>query len=289
MEQPFDGAISAYFRDGAPKALRKAIEGAQKDAILDPGFPYREEMKRKDYEREMAALQIELAKFQHWVQASGARVAIVFEGRDAAGKGGAIQRFTENLNPRVARIVALPKPSDRERGQWYFQRYIAHLPSAGEIVFFDRSWYNRAVVEHVFGFCSGEERELFFRQVPRFEAMLVEEGIRLSKLWLNVGRAEQLRRFLDREADPLKHWKLSQIDIDGLAKWDAYTAAIAETFARSHRAETPWTVIRADCKHRTRLDAIRSVLAGVDYAHKDAAALGLPDPRITGGPEIWNG
>ncbi|PKP84405.1 MAG: polyphosphate kinase 2 [Alphaproteobacteria bacterium HGW-Alphaproteobacteria-2] len=288
MEQPFDGAISAFYREAAPAALRASIEAAGKDSILDPDFPYREEMKRKDYEREMAALQIELAKFQHWVQQAGARVAMVFEGRDAAGKGGAIKRFTENLNPRVARVVALPKPTERERGQWYFQRYISHLPGAGEIVFFDRSWYNRGVVEHVFGFCTPAERELFFRQVTGFEEMLAEDGIRLFKLWLNVGRAEQLRRFLAREADPLKHWKLSRIDIEGLAKWDAYTNAIAETFARSHRAETPWTVIRADCKHRTRLNAIRSVLAGNDYAHKDAVALGLPDPRVCGGPEIWN-
>ncbi len=288
MEQPFEGAISAYYRDEAPKALRKAIEGAHKDTIVNPSYPYPEEMKTKDYEAEMAALQIELARFQHWVQQSGARVAIVFEGRDAAGKGGTIKRFTENMNPRVARIAALPKPTERERGQWYFQRYITHLPSAGEIVFFDRSWYNRGVVEHVFGFCTPEEREIFFRQVPGFEEMLAEAGIRLFKLWLNVGRAEQLRRFLAREADPLKQWKLSRIDIDGLAKWDTYTAAIAETFARSHRAGTPWTVIRADCKKRARLAAIRTVLSAMPYAPRDAAAVSLPDPKICGGPEIWD-
>jgi len=288
MTLPFDGAVSAYLASEAPDDLRAALDGAHKDAILNPSYPYPEEMKRKEYEREMERLQIELAKFQHWVQQSGARVAIAFEGRDAAGKGGAIKRFTANMNPRAARIAALPKPTERERGQWYFQRYIAHLPSAGEIVFFDRSWYNRGVVEHVFGFCTDDERERFFRQVPGFEEMLAEEGIHLIKFWLNVGRAEQLRRFLAREADPLKHWKLSRIDIDGLGKWDAYTNAIVETFARSHRAETPWTVVRADCKKRARLAAIRAVLAAMPYTPKDAAAIGLPDPQICGGPEIWD-
>lgn len=288
MTLPFDGAVSAFLASGAPAELRAAIEKADKDAIINPDYPYPEEMKDKDYERDMRQLQIELARFQHWVQESGARVAIVFEGRDAAGKGGAIKRFTENMNPRVARIAALPKPTERERGQWYFQRYIAHLPGAGEIVFFDRSWYNRGVVEQVFGFCTAEERELFFRQVTGFEEMLAEGGIRLFKLWLNVGRAEQLRRFLAREADPLKQWKLSRIDIDGLARWDAYTAAIVETFARSHRTGTPWTVIRSDCKKRARLAAIRAVLSAMPYAPKDAAAVGLPDPKICGGPEIWD-
>ncbi|MGC9371000.1 MAG: polyphosphate kinase 2, partial [Paracoccaceae bacterium] len=204
------------------------------------------------------------------------------------GKGGTIKRFREYMNPRVARVVALPKPSDKERSQWYFQRYINQLPSGGEMVLFDRSWYNRGVIEHVFGFCTPDQRAHFFHQLPDFESMLVDEGITLVKLWLNVGRAEQLRRFLKREADPLKHWKLSTIDIEGLPKWDAYSQAIRETFERSHTATAPWTVIRSDDKRRARIAAIQSVLTRVDYPGKDVEAIGAPDPRICGGPEIWD-
>jgi len=284
---PFDGAISSFHEHEAPEAVREAIDRANKDKILDPAYPYSEEMKRKTYEREMARLQIELVKMQAWVRDSGARIAIVFEGRDAAGKGGTIKRFRMNLNPRGARVVALPKPSDREATQWYFQRYIDHLPAAGEMVFYDRSWYNRGVVEHVFGFCTNAEREHFFAQVPEFERMLVGEGIRLFKFWLNVGRAEQLRRFLKRESDPLKQWKLSKIDVEGLSRWDIYSAAIAETLTRSHTSAAPWTVIRSDDKKRARLAAIRHILNHLDYARKDPDALGTFDPRILGGPEIW--
>ena len=225
MSLPFDGAISDFHENHAPDAVRNAIKRADKDDLITPGYPYSERMNGKTYDKELEALQVELVKLQHWAKDTGARIACIFEGRDAAGKGGTIKRFRENLSPRGARVVALPKPSDTEAGQWYFQRYIHHLPAAGEIVFFDRSWYNRGVVEHVFGFCTPEQREHFFSQVPTFEKMIVDEGILLFKFWLNVGQAEQLRRFLDRERDPLKQWKLSWIDVEGLRKWDAYSAA----------------------------------------------------------------
>lgn len=288
MRLPFDGAISRYHQTDAPQAIRDQIAGADKDDILSPSYPYRAEMKRKAYEAEMAALQVELVKLQSWAKDTGARIAVVFEGRDAAGKGGTIKRFRENLNPRGANVVALSKPSEAEQSQWYFQRYIDHLPSAGQITFFDRSWYNRGVVEKVFDFCTDDQREHFFRQVNSFEAMLSDDGIHLVKFWLNVGRAEQLRRFLKRESDPLKQWKLSWIDVEGLNRWDAYSAAISETLDRSHSAAAPWTLIRSDDKKRARLAAIRHVLSGLDYANKDRAGLGENDPQICGGPEIWD-
>lgn len=283
---PFDGAISRYFRDEAPKKIHSAIEGSDPDDILRESFPYEHWMKKKDYEAELKALQLELAKLQADVRKTGKRIVILFEGRDAAGKGGAISRFSENMNPRWTRTVALQKPTETEAGQWYFQRYIAHLPSKGEIVLFDRSWYNRGVVEKVFGFCSDAERESFFRQLPRFEELLVDEGIALFKIWLSVGRAEQLRRFLDRERDPLKQWKLSQIDVDGLARWDDYSRAIAETISRSHSQVAPWTVIRSDDKYRARISVIRTVLAAMEYAGKDAEIARAPDPKIAGGPDL---
>jgi len=288
MQLPFDGAISTYFNTDAPKAIRDAIRRADKDDILEPDYPYSERMKRKLYEREMTALQIELVKLQAWAKETGARVAIVFEGRDAAGKGGTIKRFRENINPRGARVVALSKPSDTEATQWYLQRYIDHLPAGGEIVCFDRSWYNRGVVEKVFGFCSEGQRAHFFAQVTDFEKMLVEEGIHLFKFWLNVGRAEQLRRFLAREKDPLKQWKLSWIDVEGLKKWQEYTAAISETLSRTHTGHAPWTVIRSDDKRRARLAAIRHTLGRIDYARRNENAIGAYDDQICGGPEIWN-
>ena len=279
--KPFDGAISTYFSDDAPRDIRKSIEGADKNDVLDDNYPYTERMKRGDYEDALDDLQIELVRMQSWVKETGQRVAIVFEGRDAAGKGGTIKCFRENLNPRGARVVALSKPSEVEQGQWYFQRYVSHLPGTGEITFFDRSWYNRGVVEKVFGFCDDTEREMFFTQVPQFEEMLVNEGIHLFKIWLNVGRAEQLRRFLARESDPLKHWKLSGIDVKGLPKWDAYTDAIMETFDRSHTKSAPWTVVRSDDKRRARIAAIRSVLSQLDIPGGEATA---PDDKITGTP-----
>ena len=285
---PFDGAISRYFREGAPKAVRRAIEKAGKDDILSKSYPYRAEMKGKDYDIQMQALQRQLVRMLADVKSTGARVIAVFEGRDAAGKGGAIDRVRENLNPRVANVVALSKPSDREAAQWYFQRYIERLPARGEIALFDRSWYNRGIVEHVFGYCNPEQRALFFRQLPDFEKMLVDEGITLVKFWLDVSRAEQLRRFLAREADPLKQWKLSSIDIDGLAKWDEYTSAIAETFAVSHTAHAPWTVVRSDDKGRARIAVIQSLLRAVAFKGRDDKLIGLPDASIVGGPEIWS-
>lgn len=288
MTLPFDGAISAFYQNEAPKDLRDTIRSAGKKDILADSYPYDKRLDRDDYQVAIDGLQLELVKLQADVKASGKRVVVVFEGRDAAGKGGTIKRLRENLNPRVAKVVALSKPSDREAGEWYFQRYVQHLPSAGEITLFDRSWYNRGVVEHVFGFCKPQQRRQFFHQLPEFEDMLVDEGIHLVKLWLNVGRAEQLRRFLSREKDPLKQWKLSWIDVEGLKKWDEYTAAISETFERTHTKVAPWTVMRSDDKSRARLAAIQAVLSGIDYAAKDKKVATVPDAKICGGPDIWN-
>lgn len=284
---PFDGAISRFFDTDAPPEIRAAISDGRKRDILTPGFPYQRWMARDVYEAQMRALQIELARFKGWVEATGARVLILFEGRDTAGKSSAIKRVAENLNPRRTRIMALSAPTERERGQWFFQRYVAHLPSAGEMVLMDRSWYNRAVIEHVFGFCTPAERLRFFSQLPDFERTLVDEGVHLVKLWFNVGRAEQLRRMLERERHPLKQWKLSRIDIEGLALWDAYTDAIAETFERSDFSFAPWTVIRGDDKYRARIAAIQAVLAGHPYPGRDDAAIGTPDARIIAGVGLW--
>lgn len=283
---PFVGDITKFLEQEAPKPVRKAIEAAKSDQILSPDYPYREEMRKKDYERHMEALQVELVKMSWGLKAAGKRLVVLFEGRDAAGKGGTIERMRENLNPRQAYIVALPKPSEREAGQWYFQRYVDWLPAAGEIALFDRSWYNRGVVEHVFGFCTPENREHFFTQLPGFEKMLTEEGIVLVKLWLSVDRAEQLKRFLDRENDPLKQWKLSWIDVEGLKKWDEYTSAIRETLNRSSSDCAPWTVIRSDDKMRARLAAIQTVLHAVDYPNKDAGVIGEVDRNICGGLDL---
>jgi polyphosphate kinase len=289
MTLPFDGAISRFFAEAAPENIREAIRSGKKRDILSDSFPYRKWLSSEDFETQMKPLQIELVKLQAHLRNSGQRMALVFEGRDAAGKGGAISWLTMNLNPRSAQIVALPKPSDREATQWYFQRYVDWLPAAGEMAIFDRSWYNRGVVEKVFGFCTDDQREAFFRQLPGFESTLVDEGIVLVKFWLNVGRAEQLRRLMARETDPLKQWKLSWIDVEGLNRWDAYTDAIRETLARSHSEVAPWTIIRADDKYRARLAVIRHVLAQLDYTGKDMAAIGATDPAICGGPELWHG
>ncbi|MEQ5793312.1 polyphosphate kinase 2 [Paracoccus sp. NFXS7] len=283
---PLVGKITAYLQDEAPAPIRKAVQKGSSKDILDPDFPYSAEMPKAEYEPQMAALQMQLVRMMHDVIDSGKRLVVLFEGRDAAGKGGTIERVRENLNPRSASIVALPKPNEREAGQWYFQRYVDWLPGAGEIALFDRSWYNRGVVERVFGFSTDTQRAAFFRQLPGFEQMLVDDGIILVKLWLNVGRAEQLRRFLDREKDPLKQWKLSGIDVDGLARWDDYTAAIRDTLAASHSPIAPWTVIRSDDKRRARIAAIQTILGAVDYAGKDQAAIGTRDPLIAGGPEL---
>lgn len=288
MTLPFDGAISDYYRDAAPAEIRAQIEDGHKKDILDPAFPYDKMWSKTAYETAMEHCQRELVKLQADVKATGKRVCILFEGRDAAGKGGTIKRFRENLNPRGARVVALSKPTEAEASQWYFQRYIDHLPSAGQIVFFDRSWYNRGVVEQVFDFTTTPERERWFRQVGPFEQMLVDEGILLHKVWLNVGRAEQLRRFLSREQNPLKQWKLSWIDVEGLKRWDGYTDAIEETLRRTHTDAAPWTVVRSEDKKRARVNAIRSVLSKIDYAGKDPAQVGEVDPKIAGGPDVWN-
>lgn len=288
MALPFDGAISEFFKKDAPDAVRGAIKAQKKGPVLSADYPYDDRMDKDDYEDTLYALQLELAKLQADVKATGKRIVVVFEGRDAAGKGGTIKRFRENLNPRNARVVALSKPTEREAGEWYFQRYIDHLPTAGELVFFDRSWYNRAVVEKVFDFCTKDQRTAFFAQLPAFEDLLVQDGVHLVKLWLNVGRAEQLNRFLDREKDPLKQWKLSWIDVEGLKRWDAYSDAIGEMFERSHFDHAPWTVIRTDDKRRARIAAIRALVSGLEYAGKDAEIARAPDAKICAGPDIWN-
>ncbi|MCF2870740.1 polyphosphate kinase 2 [Octadecabacter sp. G9-8] len=286
---PFDGDISRYFAEDAPADVRAEIDGAKKGEILATNFPYEKKWKRSDYDAALEALQVELVKMHRWAKDTGQRIAIVFEGRDAAGKGGTIKRFRENLNPRGARVVALSKPTETESGQWYFQRYIKHLPTEGEVVFFDRSWYNRGVVEKVFGFCDDAQRDKWFDQVQPFEQMLVDEGIKVFKIWLNVDRAAQLQRFLDRESDPLKQWKLSWIDVEGLKKWDDYTAAITETLDKTHTDAAPWNVVRSADKRRARVNAIRLVLNALDYTGKDTNAIGDVDPEIVGGPEFIRG
>lgn len=245
-------------------------------------YPYKDNMKRKRYEAELEALQIELLKVQRWTKETGQRHLLIFEGRDAAGKGGTIKRFTEHLNPRGARVVALAKPSDVERTQWYFQRYVQHLPSGGEICFFDRSWYNRAGVERVMGFCERADWERFYRECPDFEEMLVTSGINLAKFWLTVTQPEQHKRFEERRENPLKRWKLSPIDEASLDKWDDYSAAREDMFAHTDTAHAPWTVIKTDDKKRARLNAIRAFLTPLDYPEKDADAIGEIDPLILG-------
>jgi polyphosphate kinase 2 len=283
---PFVGDITKFLQEEAPKEIREAIEKTGKREILSKTYPYDKELKNEDVEAHMEALQIELVKMLWDLRDTGKRLVVLFEGRDAAGKGGTIERMRENLNPRSAYIVALPKPNEREAGQWYFQRYVDWLPSTSEIALFDRSWYNRGVVEHVFGFCTPEQREHFFCQLPDFEKMLVEEGIILVKLWLNVGREEQLNRFLARENDPLKQVILSWIDVEGLKKWDEYSEAITETLSRTDTKHAPWTVIRSDDKKRARVAAIQTVLNAVDYAKKDVKAIGEIDKKIAGGIDL---
>jgi polyphosphate kinase 2 len=278
------------------KALKKALaaSGAERapgahdpDAELLPNwreavYPYANLMSRKAYERQKYRLQVELLKLQAWVKETGQRVVILFEGRDAAGKGGTIKRFMEHLNPRGARVVALEKPSEVERGQWYFQRYVEHLPTAGEIVLFDRSWYNRAGVERVMGFCTQHEYDEFMRQAPEFERHLVHSGVHLFKFWFSVSRAEQRRRFKEREAHPLKQWKLSPVDMASLGKWADYTRAKETMFLHCDTSDAPWTVIKSDCKKRARLNAMRYVLGRLPYANKDAKAIGAVDTLIVG-------
>jgi polyphosphate kinase 2 len=246
-------------------------------------YPYGRRMARLAYEREKAALQVELLKVQQWFQATGQRCVMLFEGRDAAGKGGTIKRFTEHLNPRAARVVALNKPSEEERGQWFFQRYVKHLPTSGEIVLYDRSWYNRAGVERVMSFCEPAEYLEFMRQTPEFERMLTRSGIRLYKYWFSVTQAEQARRFASRETDPLKQWKLSPIDRASLDKWDDYTEAKEAMFFYTDTADAPWTVIRSDDKKRARLACMRHFLSTLDYPGKNPEVATQPDPKLVGG------
>ncbi len=245
-------------------------------------YPYSDRMKRGADERPKAALQAELLKVQRWVKESGTRIVVLFEGRDAAGKGGTIKRFMEHLNPRGARVVALEKPTERERGQWYFQRYIEHLPAAGEIVLFDRSWYNRAGVERVMGFCTGAEYLEFMRQCPELERMLVNSGIRLFKYWFSVSQEEQARRFGSRRTDPLKQWKISPVDLASLDKWDGYTEAKEAMFFYTDTADAPWTVIKSDDKKRARVACLLHFLSNVPYPDKNPEVVTRPDPLILG-------
>ena len=250
------------------------------------GYPYKNLMSRKTYEKQKYHLQVELLKLQAWVKETGQKVVILFEGRDAAGKGGAIKRFMEHLNPRGARVVALEKPTAEEQGQWYFQRYVKHLPTAGEIVLFDRSWYNRAGVEHVMGFCTPDEYNEFMRQVPEFERNLIRSGVHLTKFWFSVSRKEQRRRFKNREIHPLKQWKLSPIDLASLDKWDEYTKAKESMFFYTDSADSPWTVVKSDCKKRARLNAMRYILHKLPYPEKHMEQVGLVDPLLVGRPNV---
>lgn len=273
----------------APQA--SAVEGIDPDTELAPGwregvYPYLNLLSRKKYEKQKYHLQVELLKLQAWVKETGQRVIILFEGRDAAGKGGAIKRFMEHLNPRGARVVALEKPNDVERGQWYFQRYISHLPTKGEIVLFDRSWYNRAGVERVMGFSSDAEYQEFMRQVPEFERHLVRSGVFLFKFWFSVSREEQRRRFKERKAHPLKQWKLSPVDLASLDKWDAYTKAKEAMFMHCDTSDSPWMVIKSDCKKRARLNAIRYLLHRMPYTNRNMDRIGPVDPFIVGRPSL---
>jgi polyphosphate kinase 2 len=258
------------FRDGRP------VDTWRED------YPYDERLSRDIYEREKRLLQIELLKLQNWVKETGEKIVILFEGRDAAGKGGTIKRFMEHLNPRGASVVALEKPSEREQSQWYFQRYVAHLPSAGEIVLFDRSWYNRAGVERVMGFVDSREYLEFMRQAPDLERMLVRSGVRLIKLWFSVSRSEQRTRFVIRQVDPVRQWKLSPMDLASLDKWDDYTEAKEAMFFYTDTADAPWAVVKSNDKKRARLEAMRFVLSRFPYEGKDREVVGVPDPHVVG-------
>ncbi len=260
-----------------PEAIAHVFESGE--------YPYRNKMRTKVYEAHKLELQRELLKLQHWVEETGERIVVLFEGRDAAGKGGTIKRFTEHLNPRTARVVALQKPTERERTQWYFQRYVAHLPSAGEIVMFDRSWYNRAGVERVMGFCSANEYLEFMRQCPEFERMLVRSGVRLFKYWFSVTREEQRRRFSSRETDPLKQWKLSPIDRASLDMWDEYTEAKEAMFFYTDTADAPWSIVKSNDKMRARLNCMQHFLMSLPYPAKDRSIVVGPDPLIVGSTE----
>ncbi|MGD2141476.1 MAG: polyphosphate kinase 2 [Burkholderiales bacterium] len=279
------GALRASLIEGLDSAdarLPRSPDDELATGWREGGYPYKNLMTRKNYEKQKYKLQVELLKLQSWVKRTGQKVVILFEGRDAAGKGGAIKRFMEHLNPRGASVVALEKPNELERGQWYLQRYIQHLPTAGEITMFDRSWYNRAGVERVMGFCSQKEYEEFMRQTPEFERNLVRSGVQLIKFWFSVSRKEQRRRFKEREVHPLKQWKLSPVDLASLDKWEDYTKAKEAMFFFTDTADAPWTVIKSDCKKRARLNAMRYVLHKLPYENKDIDAIGPMDPLLVG-------
>ena len=259
------------------------LQPAIADSAMTSGnYPYKKRLKRSRYEERLLGLQAELVKVLAWLQQADERLVVLFEGRDAAGKGGTIRVVRQYLNPRHARIVALPKPSDRERGQWYFQRYADNLPTVGEMVLFDRSWYNRGVVEPVMGFCSREQTETFLAEAPHFEHMLKRDGIRLFKFWLNIGQEMQLKRFHDRRHDPLKSWKISPVDLKSIAMWDDFSHARDRMITATHTAESPWTIVRSNDKRRARLNVIRHVLANIPYAGKDETAIGEIDPNVLG-------
>lgn len=273
-------------RDYVASKLPVDADDVLADDWREGGYPYKNLLSRKTYEKQKYRLQVELLKLQAWVKKHGKKVVIVFEGRDAAGKGGTIKRMMEHLNPRGARVVALEKPSDVERGQWYFQRYVQHLPTAGEIVMFDRSWYNRAGVERVMGFCTNDEYLEFMREAPEFERNLVRSGIYLVKFWFSVSRGEQRRRFKERQTHPLKQWKLSPVDLSSLDKWDAYTKAKEAMFFHTDTAEAPWTVIKSDCKKRARVNALRYLLHKLPYDNKDLEKIGPLDPLLVGRAQV---
>ena len=277
---PFEKGFSVFDDDDDDPVLIDST-GAPVDTWRE-NYPYDERMSRPEYEEQKRLLQIELLKLQKWTQANGLRHVLVFEGRDAAGKGGTIKRFMEHLNPRGARVVALEKPTEKERTQWYFQRYVHHLPAAGEIVMFDRSWYNRAGVERVMGFCTPKQHAEFVRQAPLFEQMLVNDAISLTKLWFSVSPSEQRTRFTIRHVDPVRQWKLSPTDLASLDKWDAYTAAKEDMFTWTDTEVAPWTVIKSNDKKRARVNAMRYVLCKFDYDNKDHDIVGEPDPLIVG-------
>jgi len=265
-----------------PTSILSNARSSKNTSIVNSHYPYKTKMQRKLYEERKTTLQIELVKLQKWVKESGEKVVMIFEGRDAAGKGGTIKRFMEHLNPRNARVVALEKPSEKEKGQWYFQRYIEKLPTSGEMIFFDRSWYNRAGVEKVMGFCSQQEYLEFIDQVSAFEKMLIDSGITLIKFWFSVSREEQIRRFIARTYDPLKQWKLSPMDIAALGLWKEYTEAKESMFSYTDKEFSPWIVVRSDDKKRARLNAMRYVLKQFEYTSKDKHALIPLDHQILG-------
>ncbi len=279
---PMVELISEQVRNTVPARIVKRVQAVGRKDIINADYPYRRAMDAKDYDEQMGLLAIELVKLQAWVKEKGERMVLLFEGRDAAGKGGTIKRFTDTLNPRGARVVALPKPSETQTGQWYFQRYIEELPTRGEMVFYDRSWYNRAGVEHVMGFCSGHEYLEFMRQAPEFERMLVRSGVKLFKFWFSVSREEQLRRFLKRAKDPVKQWKLSPMDLESLARWDEFTKAKEAMLFYTDTADAPWTIVRSDDKRRARINAMRFVLDAISYTGRDPEVVTRPDGKIVG-------